>query len=606
LDLHGSVTEPGDSTFREDAPVRVCGSFPAQTKDEMGDRVLEPDLAAADGRRWSPASVAFLLVLGAAAAVILRAGHGLTFIGDEWEWIQDRATPSVTSLFGGFHEHWTTVPLAIHQVLYRIVGVESHFPYRLVVLVTHLVASSLMFRYLRVRVGSWIALAGAGAFALYGFSAQSLTWPACLGWSIVVASVVGALLLLDSEQPRSAWYACGLLTVAVSSLSAGVPFVLGIMVERTLRREQRRLWVPLVPLGLYAIWWMTERGAGAAAPADIVTTIRYGWSIIAQTIGTLSGLGPRGSRVDIATVTVAALIAVAWWVLGRPHSPRLIGNVTALAILVAALAITRAGGVESPGQVPAWYSYTVTASFLLVVAELAGTARLRWPLAAAAGRAVVVIAILGSLWSATWNVRELEHTTDIYRDMSERVHAQLGVLELIDREVGPHFKPLIYRWMLTAQRYREIVAAEGGLGWSMATIRTTADEQAREAADETLVRGLGVRPQRHAATGTVAPGAIVTASSGTVRAAGCLEVTPTASSPMVVNVTADALEIQLSTSGERSKLSIRAFADGGQPIGVIAANRTVAVQAPALPEVGPWTLEIRTRSAIRLCATTTL
>lgn len=128
------------------------------------------------------------------------AGHGVTFQIDEWQWIQSRMSPGVASLLEPFHHHWMSVPTAIHQVLYRIFGLDSHLPYRLVLLAAHLATAFVLFVYLRSRVREWIALAATAVFAFYGYAAAITVWPISLGWAIAMACVIGALLLVDRHR----------------------------------------------------------------------------------------------------------------------------------------------------------------------------------------------------------------------------------------------------------------------------------------------------------------------------------------------------------------------------------------------------------------------
>jgi hypothetical protein len=139
----------------------------------------------------------------AVAAVVLHAGRGVTFFLDEWEWIQSRTSPSAASLLEPFNDHWMSVPIAIHQGLYRVFGIGSHLPYRAVLLAGHLGAAFLLFCYLRTRVRPWIALAAMTVFALYGYTAAIIVWPISLGWTIAVLCAIGALLLVDRKTVAS-------------------------------------------------------------------------------------------------------------------------------------------------------------------------------------------------------------------------------------------------------------------------------------------------------------------------------------------------------------------------------------------------------------------
>src|SRR5439155_21035065 len=96
------------------------------TAGRASDGGLVDDVRMSRWRTPPVTGIALAVVLVLAAAMILRATRGLFFVGDGWHWIESRATPSVSSLLKSFNDHWMTVPIAIHQALYRTVGLRSY------------------------------------------------------------------------------------------------------------------------------------------------------------------------------------------------------------------------------------------------------------------------------------------------------------------------------------------------------------------------------------------------------------------------------------------------------------------------------------------------
>src|SRR5262245_56198909 len=80
---------------------------------------------------WLPAAI-LGLVMAVGVGVILHAARNVTFVIDEWQFLMHRTSPSASSLLEPFNNHLMAVPIAINQVLYRIFGIESHVPYRVV------------------------------------------------------------------------------------------------------------------------------------------------------------------------------------------------------------------------------------------------------------------------------------------------------------------------------------------------------------------------------------------------------------------------------------------------------------------------------------------
>lgn len=553
------------------------------------------------GRRVPLSGLTGTVALGAlfalAAAIILHAGRGLLFLADEWDWIQFRSDPGLSSLLDGHNDHWMTVPIAIHQVLYRVVGLEAHFPYRFVVLVAHLAGAFLLFLYMRARIGRLVAFTVTGVFALYGYAARVIVYPASLGWAIAVAAVIGALLLLDRRERTADVGAFLLLLTAGASCSIAVPFMIGVAVELLLRRDRARLWVPSIPLVVYAVWWATFRTMGSSTikTSGLFDTARFAERVATETVGTLLGIGSRGTTAELALGVVVAGLLVVWLVRGRPRSPRLVGISVASVLLVGALAVGRAGA----NDVPTWYAYPIAASLLLLVAELFDGAHVATLVARVTVSAVVIVV---ALWSVWWNVGELESATDTERFVASIHRAQLGVLEVIDRDVPRDFRPLFYGPALTAGRYREIVARYGGFGWPVRRVLEHPNARLREAADHTLVRGVGVSAQPF--TGVAAASAPVGMEvlDGEPVDAGCLVVLASPRGRAVADVVARSIDVVIGAELGAATLRLGMFAGPSVKIGAIESGDRARVRVGPLEGAGRWTLRVWSRGTVRLCA----
>jgi hypothetical protein len=535
--------------------------------------------------------IALGVVLVIAAAVIIHAGRGVTFQIDEWQWIQGRTSPSVASLLEPFNNHWMSVPVGIHQVLYRLFGIGSHLPYRLALLAAHLGAAAVLFCYLRTRVRAWIALAATGVFALYGYAAAIIVWPISLGWALAVLCGIGALLLVDRRSTAGDVGAAIVLLVGVASTTIAVPFAIGLGVEMVVRRSWRRLWVPLAPLLVYGVWYLAYGGSSDAG-GTVRQTLSFGEELLAQTVGTFLGIQDRGAAADATLVVVGIALVVSWFLLGRPVTPRLVGNATTLVVLSSALAIARGGtGLTT------WYSYAVAASLLITAGELFSHAK-------APSRLATGVVVVVALWAIAWNIGELDRITSGFRDISAAERAQLAALEVIQSDVAPEFEPGPLLQTLTAGRYRDVKAAFGTPAYTTAEA-LAAPRSARVAADETLVRGLEVTARPSTDAGAGAPAGTVTVRHGVegTDASGCTVVRATdAGGDAVVDLRTGEPNVLLTARSGAASVRAGAFARASQPVGEVPSGATAIVSAPAVPAVGDWTLRVRSPGSVRLCA----
>ena len=370
-----------------------------------------PASASTTARSWAPI-VLPVAVFALAAFAWLYEGRGVTFFIDEWQWIIGRHSPNEASLLQPFHNHLMAVPIAIHQALYRLVGIGSQVPYRVVLLGVHLTCSWLVFTYVRRRIPWQLALAAASVLAFYGYTWTITLWPISLGWAIATAAAVGALLLLDRDARRADAGAAALLVIGIASTSVAVAFVVGIAAEIVLKREWRRIWVVVVPVAVYGAWFLGY-GSGTTEPGSLGAVVRFIEKLLAQTTGTLLGVQARGTWAHVTLGVVGAALAVTWYTLGRRTSPRVAGLVVALGSYTVLLALARA-----TSGVTTWYSYPAAVLLLLLVGELlAGRLAASW-----LTFAVIVVAV----WAIAWNLGEMRDAGDFLRGISQKGAGRAG------------------------------------------------------------------------------------------------------------------------------------------------------------------------------------
>jgi hypothetical protein len=416
-------------------------------------------------------------VLAIAAVVIVDAMAGTTFFYDEWIWIMQRRSFDSASLLEPFNNHLMAMPIATFAVFYRVFGLDSPLPYQLALLVGHLATCWLLFVYLRGRIGWVLAIAGAAALALFGYTWPVIIWPISLGWVYATTAGIGALLLVDRDTRRSDIGAMAALLVGVASSGIAVPFVIGLGVELALKRAWKRIYVAVVPLIVFGAWYLGY-ASGTSDSGSVGDVVEFAEKLLAQTFGTLLGIDDRGTAAHVVLAVGLIAIVVLWFALGRPHSPRLVGNAAALASFTVLLSYSRA-----TSGLTQWHSYAAAVFVLLTLGQLL------------AGRSIPLVPTIAVLavvaWSIVWNLGELAEGSDLQRHRAEEIRAQLAAVELAGGSIDENLRVGRFLLETRAGPWLEVAEQYGSPAYSLEELRD-APEHARRAADRLLVRGSGL------------------------------------------------------------------------------------------------------------------
>jgi hypothetical protein len=299
----------------------------------------DPVTRVPEGRVSAPAahSRAALICLGVATAasgaylLILQAP--LTFFADEWDFLLKRRAFSTGVFFDPHNDHIVVIPVAIYKALLAIFGMSSAMPFQVVATLIFLLSAVLLFVYLRRRVGDWPALLGSVLILFLGAASVDLLWPFPMGLSGSMAAGIGALLALDRDDRRGDAIACALLVVATLFSELGVIVAASAFVSVALGPPSRlrRLYVALVPVALYAAWYLGwgHKGPQAATFHNFVTSPRFVFDAISANLASLFGLttplsGTPGADIDGLNwgrgLLVIAIVLAIWrlWRVGRP------------------------------------------------------------------------------------------------------------------------------------------------------------------------------------------------------------------------------------------------------------------------------------------------
>jgi hypothetical protein len=308
-----------------------------------------------------------------AVPLLLVAGHGLTFIADEWSFINGRQAWDVATLMRPHNEHWSLIPVLIYKLLLATVGLRTYVPYQLALLALHLATVAALFQLLRREAGSFLALLGAALFLFLGYGAESLLWPAEIGWNAAMASGAWALVLALRASGHADIWAAVLLVVAVASSGVGLFFVLAVGLAILLTAvDRRRLWVVLPAIVIYGIWYLAYgQGAigGLLDPARLSGVSEYVTLGVGNAFGRTTGWGPGPGAILAAVVIIATI----WRLLG--DRPVMFGAVVGLAGLLTQFGLTALTRAQMGAEQAASPRYVYTAAFfiLLVLASWLAT-----------------------------------------------------------------------------------------------------------------------------------------------------------------------------------------------------------------------------------------
>lgn len=276
---------------------------------------------------------AFALLALFALVHLYRKGYETTFYYDEWGFVLGRHGGGIATFLEPHNEHFSLVPVVIYKLLFATAGLDHYAPYRMVLLVLHVVTASLLFAFARPRAGNALALGAAALLLFLGAGFEDILWPFQIGFVAALACGLGALLLLDRDTRGADVGAMVLLVLGIASASIGIPIALGAAVYIVWRPSGwRRLWVVAVPLFLYALWYLgygkssIKRENFTAAPSYTADEVAGSVSAVAGLsidwgralgVAAAGGLVWHLSRVRVISRSFAMVLvaALSFWVL---------------------------------------------------------------------------------------------------------------------------------------------------------------------------------------------------------------------------------------------------------------------------------------------------
>jgi hypothetical protein len=260
---------------------------------ELGKHAGPPEVANRSPSPRYAAQVGLLIALAGSATILLLLQSRLTFYSDDWDFLLYRRGSSAGVFLNPHNDHITILPVAIYKALLGTFGMTSALPFQIVSTAVFLLSAIALFIYLRRRVGNDLAVLGTTLILFLGAAWVDLLWSFQVGLSGSIAAGLAALLLIEREEPRSDTIACALLVVSAAFSEIGVAFCAAVLVNVSLGPPpRRRLYVALVPLALYAIWFL---GWGHKAHAtltlhNVLVSPKYVFEAVSQATASLLGL----------------------------------------------------------------------------------------------------------------------------------------------------------------------------------------------------------------------------------------------------------------------------------------------------------------------------
>ena len=542
----------------------------------------------------APPVLLLFAALAAAAALLLYLSRDLTYYQDTWSFLLNRRELTADALFAPHNEHISVAPVAIQALLVSLFGMDSARPDFVLLIVAVLATATLVFVYVRRRIGAWPALIAAVLLLFYGAAWQDLLWPFELSFVGSLFFGVAMLLALDRADRLGDAIACGCLIASIAFSSLGLPFVIAAAVDVWVRRGTgglRRAYVFVVPALLYAGWWLEW---GHEAPrritvSNLLSAPQYVLEGFASVFESLLGLTSSSAETATAPtwgtaicVLVVALAVHAW---SRGRLPR-----PSPAFWPAAAATIANWFLASlnfiPGREPYQSRYLLAGGVFVVLcaAELLRGAAIARRALLAAG--VVCVFAIGSGF-ALLRAGSLE-----FEEQSVLTRADLGAIEIAADTVSPTFvltpeiagTPSLID--VRADLYLEAVAEEGSPAYTPAEL-LEAPEAGRQQADVVLFHALPITTR--AATDAQP-------LSGDCVVAGGAE-------PTEVELAGELTEIRVDP-GADARLRLRRFAGESYPVTLPSApaGLTTGIRIPRDTVDLPWRLQVDAAQRVEVCS----
>ena len=369
-----------------------------------------------------------------AVVVILRLNRGTTFYFDELIWFSDLSRlGGLDAILHPHNSHLIGTTRTVYLLTASVFG-PDYLVFRLLGVASVVLCAFLFFALAKRRVGATVALVPSILLLFYGSAWQHVAGP--IGFTVLLSAAGGlaALLAIERDDKRGDIWACLFLVFAIFTYTVGLPFLVGIAILVLLRPNRlRRMWIFLVPLALYAGWWLWasqfDQGREQLSNAGRVGT--FFAESTANIVGAITGVNgvldgrPNALGWILAALFVAALI----WRISRGNVPTSLW--ASLGILLTywlAAALADEGSVQGAAEPAAVrLVYPATIGLLLVATDAARGLR--------PSRAGVGVVVAVGAFSLVMNVSLLRDGAEFLRGFGAAERVDLTMLELANGQL---------------------------------------------------------------------------------------------------------------------------------------------------------------------------
>jgi hypothetical protein len=535
-----------------------------------GPAVADP---VADRRRSDLAwQIALVLLLAGTAAFMFHLARGLTFNLDEWIVVTERRGPGAPSLLQPHNEHLSVLLLSVFLGLLRLGGLDDQ-PLMMVPLVALQVALGwLLFVVARRRLGAGVGVGVAALAMVCGLAYENFLIPGQAGQMASIVAGVAAFAVLDKPPSvRNDRIIAALLAAGLASSGMGIPVLAGVAVELLLTPAgRRRLWIVIVPFGLYLVWYLNY-GTTRAGTKELSLTLLWAWTAASNAAGALIGQRQVQPGQDFLILLLVVFAYRAWRV--EPAARiRMLAIASVLVIFYGLTAVSR-HDIAPPSS--SRYLTVGLVFLLLLLVEAGRGLRVR----AWAPWLVLLLAFVALSKDDKVAFRE---GRSVFLQRSEDVRGSLAAVELLGRaRVAPDFEiaPRAAPFLLAGPWFDALDGLKGDPAYTAAQL-PSAPATARDFADDTLIRAGGLK-----------------LGPATTPVSGCRSPWPGAEGP----VPARGLRIEAAAS-TRLVLRARRFADAQWVrVGLLSVPPGHAVEVHPLRDAASTPYRVQVARPARAC-----
>jgi hypothetical protein len=530
----------------------------------------------------------FGAALVASFVYLVASGTGISFFYDDWELLVRRPGWSPAALLEPFHEHLIGGPAVIYKTLQATFGMTSATPYYVVSMLFLTLAAALLFAFLRVRVGEWLAFFAVLPVLFLGAAAEDFFWIFQICFFGSVAAGLGMLLALDRGDRTGDRLATVLLVVSLACSGVGIPFAAAALVDVLLGPRPRwpRAYLVAVPLALYAIWWIGW-GHNAEHEVSLHNLIHLpGYLLDAAGAGFAALCGqqvndpsdPGHAPLVFRLLAIAVAVGIAAKIGRERRLSRRLAVVLAVALGFWMLAGLDRGTGRSP--IAERFQYPSVVFILLVVGEALRGVRLP--------RATVVAVGALSLFAAIAGFSILQDERPNWENFGIQTRAVLAGVELAGPAARPGF--VISGQMVDASvaRYRDAVGSFGSPAFSEAELLASGVD-AEAAADTEMAHAMGVHLGQPLREPLLGPGRHCRGRDGVgERSRGVL---------------VGSERVTLTNRGPvRAAIDVARFGPApGIRLGAVRAGYTRTLELPRGASPRPWRLVVLNNGPVEIC-----